>query len=125
MLERLRKALARIDGVVESESYFTDAPAFWGNGKEIAHFEGESVVDIRLTRKEIRDRRTQLRADPRVRLRPSSSADWLAVEVCEPADETFVIELVRAAAEAHRAPPGTTAAPPPTGTYLARRRQFH
>ncbi|MGE5828074.1 MAG: luciferase family protein [Micromonosporaceae bacterium] len=123
--EPLRDALARIDGVVESESAFKPTLAFWINGKEIAHFEGESAVDIRLTRALIRDRRAQLRTDPRVRLRPSSSADWLTVEIREPADEAFVIELVRAAADAHREPAGTIAAPPPTGADLARRRRFH
>lgn len=123
--KRLRAALARIDGVVESESAFKPTSAFWVNGKEIAHFEGESAVDIRLTRAVIRDRRSQLRADPRVRLRPSSSADWLTVEIGEPTDEALVIELVRAAADAHRALAGTIAAPPPAGPDLARRRRFH
>jgi hypothetical protein len=54
MTDRLAAALCRIDGVTESDSAFKDAPGFWVNGKEIAHFEGASAIDLRLTRAEIR-----------------------------------------------------------------------
>ena len=75
-MAELQDALAGIDGVVESDSAFQDGLAYWVNGTEIAHFEGEHAIDLRLTRSQIRARRDQLRADPRVVLRPSSS-DWL------------------------------------------------
>jgi luciferase-like monooxygenase len=120
---RLRTALAAIEGVVESDSAFQKGLAYWVNGKEIAHFEGPAI-DIRLTREVIRQRRQDLKADPRVHLRRSGS-DWLEVAFTSPEDDEFVIELVQAAAAAHRAPPGTLAAPPPTGSDLARRRRFH
>ena len=123
MNRRLRSALADIDGVVESDSAFQDGPAYWVNGKEIAHFEGPTI-DIRLTREGIRQRRPQLKADPRVHLRRSGS-DWLEVTVASSDDDDFVIDLVQAAAAAHRAPPGTLAEPPPGGSDLARRRRFH
>ena len=123
MSSRLRDALAAIDGVVESESTFQDGLGYWVNGKEIAHFEG-SGIDIRLTREGIRRRRQQLKADPRVVLR-RSGADWLEVVFTSPDDDEFVIELVEAAATAHRAAHGTLGAPPPTGADLARRRRFH
>ncbi|SNT48945.1 hypothetical protein SAMN05421812_107157 [Asanoa hainanensis] len=123
MSKSLRDALAGLDGVVEARSAFKDETAYWVNGKEIAHFEGERAIDIRLTRAGIRDRRQELRADPRVRLRPTAS-DWLTVEFAA-ADEEFVVALVEAAAAVHRAPTGTIAEPPPTGSDLARRRRFH
>jgi len=124
MSRKLRQALAAIDGVEESDSAFKDDVGYWVNGKEIAHFEGERAIDIRLTRAVIRDRRAGLTADPRVRLRASGS-DWLTVELTGRGAVAFVVELVEAAAAAHRAPSGTIAAPPPQGSDLSRRRRFH
>jgi hypothetical protein len=124
MTDRLAAALCRIDGVAESDSAFKDGPGFWVNGREIAHFEGASAIDLRLTRAEIRARRVQLRADPRVTLR-SSSADWLTVDFGTAADEAFVLELAEIAAAAHRPPDGTAPLLPPSGAALARRRRFH
>jgi hypothetical protein len=124
MTDRLAAALCRIDGVAESDSAFKDGPGFWVNGREIAHFEGASAIDLRLTRAEIRARRVQLRADPRVTLR-SSSADWLTVDFGTAADEAFVLELAEIAAAAHLPPDGTAPLLPPSGAALARRRRFH
>ncbi len=124
MTERLRDALAAIEGVVESDSAFQEGLAYWVNGTEIAHFEGRHAIDLRLTRGQIRARREQLRADPRVILR-SGSSDWLTVEFRSAADEAFVIELAGAAAAAHRPADGAPARPPPTGRSLARRKHFH
>jgi Family of unknown function (DUF5519) len=122
--DRLRQTIAELDGVTESESMFKDAAAYWVNGKEIAHFEGDDVIDIRLTRAAIRARRAQLRADERVELR-SSSSDWLAVRITEPGDVAFAAQLAESAAAAHRAPAGTAPEPPPSGGQLARRKRFH
>lgn len=124
MTERLRDALAGIDGVLESDSAFKEGLAFWVDGTEIAHFEGEHAIDIRLTRGQIRARRAELRADPRVLLR-SSSSDWLTIEFRSAADEAFVIGLAGVAAAAHRPADGAPARLPPTGGSLARRKHFH
>jgi Family of unknown function (DUF5519) len=124
MPERLRQALCQIDGVIESESAFEDDLGFWVNGKEIAHFEGRHALDIRLTRAQISARCAELRADPRVALRPGSS-DWLTAEFHGQDDERFIAGLVEIAAAAHRPAKGSIAAPPPAGTGLARRRRFH
>ena len=124
MTDRLSAALCQIDGVAESDSAFIGGPGFWVNGKEIAHFEGEHALDLRLTRAEIRARRAELRADPRVALRASSS-DWLTMEFRTPADEQFVLGLAEVAAAAHRPADGSTPLPPPGGAALARRRRFH
>ena len=122
--QQLERRIRRVDGVVESESAFRPEPAFWVNGKEIAHFEGPDAIEVRLTKAVIRGLRPQLKADPRVELRPSG-ADWITVRVATKQDADFVVDLVERAADAHRPPPGRTAKFPPTGADLARRRRFH
>jgi len=122
--EALTRALCQIDGVMEASSAFKDGPAFWVNGTEIAHFEGDSAIDIRLTKVEIRARRADLRADARVSLRASGS-DWLTVEFGGPEDERFVCDLAEIAAAAHRPADGSAPRLPPSGADLARRRRFH
>jgi hypothetical protein len=102
--EPLLAQLAAIEGVVEAESAFKAGPGLWVNGKEIAHFEDEEVIDIRLTAPLIRARRADLREHPSVTLRRSSSADWVEVRVRRTEDEQLVVELVKDAALAHAAP---------------------
>ncbi|MFQ5967378.1 MAG: luciferase family protein [Acidimicrobiia bacterium] len=120
----LQEALCTISGIVESDSMFKDDLAYWVNGKEIAHFESDRVIEIRLTRSVISENRARLRADQRVDLRRSGS-DWIEVVFTKSRDRDFVLELAELAAAAHRAPPGATPSPPPTGGDLERRRRFH
>jgi hypothetical protein len=47
MNDRLRRALSRIDQVEQSESAFSDATAFWVNGKEIATSKGTGPDEVR------------------------------------------------------------------------------
>jgi Family of unknown function (DUF5519) len=108
MDESLSDRLAAVDGVIESRSQYKDGPAYWVNGSEIAHFEGDDGLDIRLTRALIRQDRAALRDDPAVELRRSGS-DWITVDVSAP---DRAVELFSRAAAAHRAPPGTTPRPP-------------
>lgn len=99
-----------MSGVEEACSSYKDASALWVNGTEIAHPEGESALDIRLTRGVIRDRRSLLRADPRVHLRESSAADWLEVELRAECDEQFLRELVELAVQANQGERGSRSA---------------
>lgn len=115
--ERVRAGLLAL-GAVESPSQFADRDAYWVNGVEVAHFEADSVLELRLTRAEIRARRAALRADPRVELR----TDWLEVRFSSAADVAFALTLAEAAVAVHASLPP---APPPTGSALARRRRFH
>jgi hypothetical protein len=126
-LERsLRKAFRAVDGVLESPSALgTDEDiAYWVNGKEIAHWDRDGSIDIRLTRKGISGRRAELKADERVDLRRSGS-DWVQVRCTSREDVALALDLFEAAVAAHAAPPGQTPKPPPTGADLARRRRFH
>jgi hypothetical protein len=99
--DSLAEALLEIEGVEERPSRFRDGPAFWVGTTEIAHFDNQEVMDIRLTAPLIRSRRSDLRAHPAVTLRNSSSADWLELQVKSDQDELFCVELVREAARAN------------------------
>jgi hypothetical protein len=121
---RLEAGLRSIDGLVESPSMFDTDDAFWCNGKEVVHFDGPDVVDIRLTKAVIREHRPQLRSDPRVELRKGAS-DWARVRVASAGDVAFAVELAELCAAAHRAASGAMPKPPPTGADLERRRRFH
>jgi hypothetical protein len=99
--EWVREAIMTIDGVAEAESRFKDDLAYWVDGTEIAHLESDRELDVRLTRRMIREHRADLRADPRIRLRPNSS-DWITVLAEGPDARDLVIRVVGWAAAAHR-----------------------
>jgi hypothetical protein len=107
-----------------SPGTYYEEDAFWVNGKEVAHFHGEDAIELRLTKREIRVRRAELRADPRVDLRANAS-DWLTIRIGSMRDVPFVLELAEVAAAAHRPAPGIPSQPPPVGAALERRRRFH
>jgi luciferase-like monooxygenase len=126
-LERsIRAAFRKVDDVFESPSALgTDEDiAYWVNAKEIAHWDRDGSIGIRLTRKGISERRAELKSDERVDLRRSGS-DWVRVLCTSRKDVPLVLELFEAAVQAHRAPPGQASKPPPTGAALERRRRFH
>jgi hypothetical protein len=101
-LARLQEQIAKIEGIVEAKSRFSDRPAWWIEGKEIAHMDGDSVLDIRLTRRAIRARRDDLGAHREIKFRRSTSADWIEVEVADSSAERLALELVKQAVAAHR-----------------------
>jgi hypothetical protein len=101
--ESMLEVLLAIEGIVEAPSRFADRPALWANGTEIAHFDDEVTLDIRLTRQVIRARRGELRDNPSITLRPSSSADWLEIRISGISEEALAIELVVEAAKANGA----------------------
>ncbi|MCH7844385.1 MAG: DUF5519 family protein [Acidobacteria bacterium] len=124
MIDDVRDAIAGIPGVVESQSMFKDDLGYWVHGKEIAHFENDDLIEIRLTRAVIRTRHEGLQGDPRIDLRYSGS-DWIVLRLSTSEDLTLVVELVEEAAAAHRPLQGVMPDPPPTGPELERRRRFH
>jgi Luciferase len=109
------------DGAV-GDSAFGSGAALWVGKREIAHFDDEHTLDIRLTKHAIRDRRRELTANARIHLRRGHS-DWLEIRIEDQSDFEYALTLVRDAILANRAsaPPG----PPPTGSELERRRRLH
>ena len=69
---------AAIAGAALGEGAFSPCPAVWVGKREVAHFDGPDVLDVRLTRGAIRDRRSEWRNDDRVELRRGTS-DWIRV----------------------------------------------
>ena len=65
-IDSLPAELAAIKGVEVRKSRFKGTPAFWVGGTEIAHFDDDAVIDIRLTAPLIRAMRSDLRANPAV-----------------------------------------------------------
>ena len=120
--EFLERCCNETDGVAIGEGSFGSESALWVGTREVAHFDDERTLDIRLTKPEIRRRRDELKADERVTLRRNAS-DWLEVTVESNDDVEWAALLVFAAVEANRptAPKGV----PPTGADLERRRRFH
>lgn len=122
MNEDLIERLGRLHGGSISEGAFSPGPAVWVGKREVAHFDDDQTLDIRLTKKVIRSRRSSLGTDDRIVFRRNSS-DWLEVRIESDADMEFALSLVEDAITANldTAAPG----PPPTGVELQRRRHFH
>ena len=123
--DELEALLAEVHGVEVGGSAFSTGAGYWVNAKEIAHFDADNLVDLRLTRTEIRARRAELRQDDRVQLRKSTSSDWLEIRVMTPADVEFVVALAQVAAAAHLPAGNEPPKPAPSGPDLERRRRFH
>jgi hypothetical protein len=113
---------ATLEHVAIGEGAFAPGPAVWVGKREIAHFDDELTLDIRLTRSRIRDLRPELAADDRVRLR-SGASDWIEVRITHDQDADFAMNLIGDAIAANlpTAPPRL----PPSGADLQRRRRFH
>jgi predicted DNA-binding protein (MmcQ/YjbR family) len=95
------RKVRRIPGVVERESRFAPKPAWWIDGREFMHADG-AVLDIRLTKPEIRAHRELLRTDDRIELRAS---DWLTFEVRAASDVGDAVDLIQMAVDANRRRP--------------------
>jgi hypothetical protein len=113
---------SKLDGVLIGEGNFGPGPGLWVGKREVGHFDDEQTLDIRLTKPQIRARRSELESDDRVGLRRGSS-DWLEVQVREESDVDFALSLVHDAITANlqTAPLGFA----PTRADLARGRRLH
>jgi hypothetical protein len=120
--EFLESCCELADGVAVGEGAFAPGPALWVGTREVAHFDDERTLDVRLTKPEIRRRRTELEGDARVSLRRNTS-DWLEITMQSDEDLGWATGMVLAAIASNR----STARPglPPTGAELDRRRRFH
>lgn len=93
--DELSERLLALELVDERPSRFGGKSAFFVGRREIAHFEGPGVLDLRLTRPEIRARRDELGSDSRATLRGSS--DWVELGFSVRTDLDWVLGLVEIA----------------------------
>ena len=84
---------ARIPEAQEGPSQFHGEPALWIDGREFLHTHGSDRIEIRLTRRLIRDLE-DARAAARAR-----ASDWVIVDAAE---RDLVLELAHRAADANR-----------------------
>jgi hypothetical protein len=95
--ELAAERLAAVAGVVEAPSQFGHPVGYWLDGKEVGHLEGDAAefveVEIRLGRKLISARRTELKADARIELRRNTS-DWLTIGCRTKADIEDAVKLL-------------------------------
>ena len=96
----LIERLGRLHGAAIAEGAFSSGPAVWVGKREVAHIDDDQALDVRLTKEVIRRRRSSLRADRRIVLRPNSS-DWLEVRIESEADMEFALSLVEDAIAAN------------------------
>jgi hypothetical protein len=111
-----------LENAAVAEGAFGGGPAVWVGRREVAHFDADGTLDVRLTRQVICRRKPELVADERILLR-SGTSDWLALQIGGVDDIEFAVSLVNDAVAANlpTAPPGS----PPEGAELERRRRFH
>ncbi len=115
--------LLEIPGMEEGESTWGDDRALWVNAKQVANFDREGLLELRLTRPQVSARRADLKGDSRVVLKPGS--DWLRIHWHEPGAADLAVELAKVAADAHLPSDGTAPKPPPSGAAMERRKRFH
>ena len=98
--ERLGDRILELSDVELRKSRFSEREAFYVGKREFAHFHRQNEIDIRLTRKVIRNLKEELKADPKATLRGSS--DWLEYRFPRSGDLDRAAELAALALEANR-----------------------
>jgi hypothetical protein len=99
LAEELRIRILDIPDVEERPSRFGGRPAFFHSGREIAHSHGGACLDIRLTKRLVRELADGVGARVVPRRSPS---DWLEVEARTEREVAEVVALVKRAVEANR-----------------------
>jgi len=94
-------AASRTSGIEVAPSAWTRFPAFFLEGREIAHFHSARELDIRLTRSLISQGKPTLRLNPNVEFRPHRS-DWISYRLLSMADIQPALGLFHIAVDANQ-----------------------
>ncbi|MGE0173954.1 MAG: luciferase family protein [Oligoflexales bacterium] len=89
-------------GLKEQKSRFGGGPAFYLGKKEVAHFHNENEIDIRLTKKVIKEVLPDLEEAYKCHQRTASS-DWLEFQFWKDHDVERAVALVRDVVQKERA----------------------
>lgn len=98
--EELERRLAALSGLEKRPSRYGYSKSYFVGDREIAHFHGDSRMDLRLTKAEIGRLKSERALDHRVRTR-GPSAEWAEVHVAELTDIPYAISLVEEAIRAN------------------------
>jgi hypothetical protein len=98
--KELTELILQMRGVTEKKSRWSDNLAFYIGSKEFAHFHSSNVIDIRLTKRVIRELDLKNQTDRRVQLR--SSSDWIEFSFRRSTDIARALELLHAACDSNR-----------------------
>ena len=77
----------------------TDLVCLFFDGKQFAHFHGETILDLRLTPKIIRDAQLSRAVSARIHPNRSQNSRWIGIEFKSDADIDKLIDLVRKACD--------------------------
>jgi len=99
--DELERQLVQLPGLLRQRSRYGDSFSYSVGPREIAHFHGDSRMDVRLTKELIREMKHSGTLDPRVKTR-GSSANWAEVKLDRESDIALAIELVEEAIRANQ-----------------------
>jgi hypothetical protein len=98
--EELERRLFALPDLERRPSRYGHSMSYFVGGREIAHFHGDTRMDLRLTKEGIRRLKSEQALDHRVRTR-GSSAEWAEVHVAELTDIPYALSLVEEAIRAN------------------------
>lgn len=93
----LQARILDLPEIDEKKSRFSGEPAFFVGTREVAHFHANKAIDIRVTRKKIRELALTKKFPQQ-----QSSADWIEVPFKSEADLPAIVELLEVAAHANK-----------------------
>lgn len=100
---QLIKELEKIKGLEDRPSKVAGGSAIFYNGKEIAHFHNDHEIDIRLTKKVIRQLGLTHPVTSKIHKHRSPSSEWIEIQFHKPEDVKEVVHLFKLALKQYRA----------------------
>ncbi len=97
----LEQRIAAIPGIEQTVSRYAHGMSFALGRREIAHFHGDTRLDVRLTCEEIRKRKSSRTLDPRFVTRGSRS-EWVEIRLGDLHDLEFAVSMVEEALRANQ-----------------------
>lgn len=100
--KELIKRLERIPGLKDRPSKVAGGSAIFFNEKEIAHFHHDNEIDIRLTKKVIRQEGLNHPDDSKIHKHRSPTSEWIEIRFHREKDVDEVVRLFKLALEQYR-----------------------
>ena len=98
--QSLEDKLQEIQGLTIGRWKDTDLVCLFYHGKEVAHFHGDTILDLRLSSKIIREEQLSRAVSAQIHPKRSQNSRWIGVAVTTEDDVPTVVHLVRRACEA-------------------------